>query len=303
MNIGNVTFRQLRAFLAVADAGSFASAAVRLHQTPSALSLLIRDLEGNMRVRLFDRTTRSTALSQAGAEFYPLARRVLDDLSLAIECTQDLEQKKRGTVRIACTPLYAATTLPEMVHRYRRKYPSIAVYILDSLNQQATSRVVAGEADFAFAPQRPSPPELEQQSVMRDRIHFICRKDHPLAQRKRVTWSQALQQPFVTLTQDFTHRLRLDLLRHSQSLLLEPAHEASFLTTALAMVRSGFGVTAQPGKALDLLDAFDLTSRPLISPTIERHLSIFLPRNRSLSPAAESFRQFLVDELKEAASP
>ena len=198
MNMSNVTFRQLRAFLAVADTGSFASAAARLHQTPSALSLLVRELETHLQVRLFDRNTRSTALSQTGAEFYPLARRVLDDLSIAIEATQDLAQKKRGSVRIACTPLYAATTLPELVQRFRQQYPSITVHILDSLNQQATTRVIAADADFAVAPQRPCPPELEQESVMRDRIHFICRKDHPFVSKKSVTWAQALTQPFVT---------------------------------------------------------------------------------------------------------
>ena len=138
MNTSHVTLRQLRAFTAIADTGSFAAAARQMHLTPSALSLLIKELESGMKVRLFDRTTRSTALSLAGSEFYPLARKVLDDLALALETTQDLEQKKRGTVRIACTPLYASTTLPELILRYRELYPAVAVYVLDSLNQQAT---------------------------------------------------------------------------------------------------------------------------------------------------------------------
>lgn len=297
MNVGSVTFRQLRAFVAVADAGSFAMAAQRLHLTPSALSLLIRDLEKNMGVRLFDRTTRSTVLSVAGSEFYPLARQVLDDLARALESTQDLEQKKRGTVRVACTPLYAATMLPEMVHRYRRKYPAIAVYVLDSLNQQATARVVSGEADLCIAPQRATPPELVQQSLMRDRIRLVCRADHPLASRARVSWGQVLQHPFVSLTADFTHRLQADLFKHSASLSLQPAHEVSFITTALGMVRSGFGVTAQPSRAMPLLDSFGLVSRRLVSPTVDRLLSLFHPCNRALSPAAESFRDFLFDEL------
>lgn len=90
MNAANVTLRQLRAFSAVAEAGSFAAAARRLHLTPSALSLLIKELEGAIKVRLFDRTTRSTNLSLAGSEFYPLARKVMADLTLALESTQDL---------------------------------------------------------------------------------------------------------------------------------------------------------------------------------------------------------------------
>ncbi|MDW5444805.1 LysR family transcriptional regulator [Polaromonas sp. SM01] len=299
MNTNHVTLRQLRAFLAIADAGGFAAAARRLHLTPSALSLLIKELESGMNVRLFDRTTRSTVLSLAGSEFYPLARKVLDDLALALETTQDLEQKKRGTVRIACTPLYASTTLPELILRYRQQYPAIAVYVLDSLNQQALARVVSGEADLGIAPQRTAPPELVQESLFRDRMWLICRPDHALAALKRVTWAQVLQQPFVSLTRDFTTRLQGDLFKHSEKLVLNPAHEVSFITTALGMVQWGHGITAQPGRSLPLIEPFGLVARPIVTPVVHRHLSLFYKRGYELSPAAASFREFLCQTMGE----
>lgn len=297
MNTANVTLRQLRAFLSIAEAGGFAAAARRLHLTPSALSLLIKELESGMKVRLFDRTTRSTALSLAGAEFYPLARKVLDDLALALQSTNDLEQKKRGTVRIACTPLYASTTLPQLSQLYRQRFPAISVFLLDSLNQQALSRVVSGEADLGIAPQRSTPPELVQESLFRDRIWLICRPDHALAAQKRVTWAQVLQQPFVSLTRDFTTHLQTDLFAHSKKLVLNPAHEVSFITTALGMVQWGDGVTAQPARALPLLEPFGLVARPVIAPVVYRHLSLFYKRGHELSPAAASFRTFLSEAL------
>ncbi len=299
MNTNYVTLRQLRAFLAIADAGGFAAAARRMHLTPSALSLLVKELEGGMKVRLFDRTTRSTILSLAGGEFYPLARKVLDDLALALEATQDLEQKKRGTVRIACTPLYASTTLPELILRYRKQYPAVAVYLLDSLNQQAFARVVSGEADLGIAPQRVSPLELVQESLFRDRVWLICRPDHALAALQRVTWAQVLQQPFVSLTRDFTTQLQADLFKHSQKLVLNPAHEVSFITTALGMVQWGHGITTQPGSALQLIETFGLVARPIVGPVVHRHLSLFYKRGHELSPAAASFREFLWQTLGE----
>ncbi|MDN8618218.1 LysR substrate-binding domain-containing protein [Variovorax ginsengisoli] len=176
----------------------------------------------------------------------------------------------------------------------------MAVYVLDSLNQQATARVVSGEADLGIAPQRQTPPELTQQSLLRDRMRLVCRPDHPLAARSRVSWPQALQHPFVSLTPDFTNRLQADLFKHSASLALHPTHEVSFITTALGMVRGGFGITAQPSQALPLLESFGLVSRPLLSPTVDRHLSLFCPRARALSPAAESFKDFLIGELLES---
>lgn len=293
----NITLRQLRAFVVIADSGGFAAASHRLHLTPSALSLLIKEMENILKVRLFDRTTRSTVLSRAGTEFYPLAKKVLEDLARAVETTQDLEQKKRGTVRIACTPLYASMLLPELILKYREQFPAIAVYVLDSLNQPAVARVASGEADLGIAPQRTSPPEVLQESLFRDRMVLICRPDHPLAGLKRVTWTQVLAEPIVSLTQDFTSRLQTDLFKHSSKLLLAPAHHVSFITTALGMVQWGHGITVQPESALPLLPPFGLIARPLAGPVVYRHLSLFHLKGVELSPAAKSFRDFIRTQM------
>jgi DNA-binding transcriptional LysR family regulator len=293
MNLQNVTLRQLRAFVAIADAGSFAGASNRLHLTASALSLLVKSLEGEVGVRLFHRTTRRTELSVAGSELYPLARKLLDDLAHALQSTRDLAQTKRGTVRIACTPLYSAMLMPRLVLGFRERFPAIAVYILDSLNQQALGRVASGEADLGVAPHRPPPPELLHESLLRDRIHLICRPDHALASQRSTTWHAVLREPFVTLTTDFTARLQSDLLRHSPNLVINPVHSVSFLTTALGMVQWGHGVTAQPGRALALLEPYGLVHRPITRPVVHRQVSLYWRRDRELSPAAAGFRDFL----------
>src|SRR5688572_5365161 len=80
-----VTIRQLRAFIAVAQEGSITRAAQRLHLTPSALSMLISNLEGELAVRLFDRTTRKIALSEAGEELLPSIGRVFESLDAAFD--------------------------------------------------------------------------------------------------------------------------------------------------------------------------------------------------------------------------
>ena len=298
-----VTLRQLRALVAVADQGSFTAAARALSLTPSALSLLVKELEATLGVRLFDRSTRRTSLTAAGEEFLPLARRVLEDIGRAVESAHDLQQKKRGSVRIACTPLYSATLMPGLIARYHQRYPAVRVFVLDSLNQQALQRVASGEADFGIAPQRASPPELVQQGLLKDRFCLLCAPGHPLAARGNITWARVLREPFVSLTQDFTARLQADLFRHSSALVLEPAHHVSFLTTALGMVKVGHGVTAQPMHAQALASAFGLVARPITSPVIYRQLSLFCKRNSSFSPAAASFRDFLLEEVERAAPP
>jgi DNA-binding transcriptional LysR family regulator len=155
----NVTLRQLRAFVAVAETGSFTAASRRLHLTPSALSLLVKELENTLAVRMFERSTRRTALTAAGLEFLPLARKVLEDLDRALSSARDLQQKKRGVVRVACTPLYAAVLMPDLIARHRRRFPGVEILVLDSLNQQALQRVTSRKRTSASrrsGPHRPS---------------------------------------------------------------------------------------------------------------------------------------------------
>jgi DNA-binding transcriptional LysR family regulator len=298
MNQPNVTLRQLRAFVAVAEHDGFAAAARHLHVTPSALSLLVKEIETVMDVRLFERTTRHIALTAAGSEFLPLARNLLLDLARAVENTRDLEQQKRGVIRIASTPLYSATLMPRLIRRYRERYPAITIYVLDSLNEEALNRVLTNEADLAIAPQRRTPPLLLQEPLLSDRMWFISLADHPLARQVRVTWAQILREPFVSLTRGFTTQLQSDLTRHKPDLVLEPAHNVSYITTALGMVQSGFGITAQPASALSLLEPFGLVARPLASPVVFRQLSLYLRSDREPPTAAQSFRQFLRSELR-----
>lgn len=293
----NVTLRQLRAFVAVAETGSFTAASRRLHLTPSALSLLVKDLEGTLEVRMFERSTRQTALTIAGADFLPLARKVLDDLEHAVSSARELQQKKRGVVRVACTPLYGAVVMPQLIARYRARYPAIEVLVLDSLNQQALQRVASGEADFGIAPQRPTPPELQQEALIADRMYLFCPPEHAFASRSSVTWTQALREPFVSLTEDFTARLQADLLRYSPDLHLQPAHNVSFITTAFGMVKAGAGITVQPSRAVPLAESLGLVSRRLLHPIVYRQLSLFTRKRMGLSAAAQSVREYVVDAL------
>ena len=97
----NVTLRQLRAFVAVADAQHFTRAAERLVLSQSTVSTLVRELEDNLGLKLFDRHTRMLRLTHAGAELLPLARRALADLDDVLGSSAELRTLGRGRVSIA----------------------------------------------------------------------------------------------------------------------------------------------------------------------------------------------------------
>jgi DNA-binding transcriptional LysR family regulator len=299
----NVSLRQLRAFVTISELGSFTLAAGRLNVTQSALSLLIKDLETELRVKLMDRGPRGVSLTTAGADFLPPARKVLEDLEAAVGEAAQLRDRRRGTVRVICTPLYASTFVPQVIAGYHDIFPNIDVRLLDTLNEEVLRRLTIGEADLGIAPQRPTPTEIEETPLFVDRINAICPKRHELASRKQVTWKQVLSHPFITLTKDFTARLQADLTAGSPALVINPAHEVSYLATAFGLVKSGQGITAQPSASESISASFELVAIPTVQPIVWRQVSIFTRRGRTLSPAAEGFREFAISNAAKYGAP
>ena len=111
----NLTLRQVRAFIAVAELAHFTRAGERLGLSQSSVSTLVRELEDNLGLRLFDRHTRMLRLTQAGAEVLPLARKALADLDRAFGSSQDLRSLGRGRVKVAAASLQAALLLPRVI--------------------------------------------------------------------------------------------------------------------------------------------------------------------------------------------
>jgi len=108
----NITLRQLRAFRAVAVDGGFTQAAARLHLTQSTVSQLVRALEDQLGVALFERTTRQVNLTEFGRRFLPVSERLLAELNAGVHDLQRLAEGEAGRLRLVTTPLFAASILP-----------------------------------------------------------------------------------------------------------------------------------------------------------------------------------------------
>ena len=122
-----ITLRQIQAFLAVAELGTFTKAAERLHMAQPALSQLVRELEHELGIRLFDRTTRRVELTEGGREFQGASAKIVHDLELAIQNANDLAERRRGRITVAAPPLLAAAILPEAIAEMRERYPGIRI--------------------------------------------------------------------------------------------------------------------------------------------------------------------------------
>lgn len=289
----NPTLRQMRAFIALARTGSFTLAAQYMHVTQAALSGLIKELEATLGVRVVDRSTRKIALTDVGKELYPLFSKMIDDLDGALLDIANHTQLKKGVVRIAAPQLMSCTLLPEVIAAYRAAYPDIELRLVDCAVENVTARVLSGEVDFGIGPERDQGAQIDAAVLFEMPFVMVFPQGHPLEGRERVTWSDLADYPFISLQGQFTERLLSDMHSALRDVPLNPANEVTFMTTALAMVSVGLGVTVCLPYAAPLVRLYQLHMRELYEPQLTRRFFVYTRENRSPSPAAESFIAFL----------
>jgi DNA-binding transcriptional LysR family regulator len=286
----NITLRQLRAFIAVAELGQFHIAARNLHLTQSAVSILIRDLEREIGVRLFDRHTRMVSLTLVGQEFLPQARKIMKDLELAVGDVRDNASLKRGQVTIAAAIVLAATVVPPIIARFLNKYPEISVNIRDMPEEQITPALKRHEVDIAVGTLSEEDPEIAATPLLRDKLMLVCREDHRFAKRKSVRWAELKDETLITLAA--SNPLR-NIVEHNLIRVVpnyRPKYEVRFSTTAISMIAAGMGVSVLPENSGQLASAVGVTTVDLIDPIVMRDVSLLQRRHHSLSPAAEHLK-------------
>jgi DNA-binding transcriptional LysR family regulator len=289
----NPTLRQMRAFVAVAKTGNFTLAAQYMHVTQSALSGLIKELEQTLGARVVDRSTRRIALTSMGKELYPLFSQMIDDLDRALANIADQAQLRKGIVRVAAPQLMACTLLPQAIAAWRERHPDVKVSLTDCAVESVTARVLSGEVDCGIGPEREETPELDARPLLDMPFEAVIPPGHPLASRQQVAWSDLAALPFISLRGQFTERLLADMGAALRDATLRPEHEVTFMTTALAMVAAGLGVTVCMPYAAAEVRRHGLLTRPLADPVLTRRFFVYTRGQRSLSPAADAFVAFL----------
>lgn len=295
----NVTLRQLEAFVAVAEAGNFSRAADQLHVAQSAVSVLVRELERKLDIRLFDRTTRRVELTDAGIEFRATAEKLIADLDHAVQHTRDLVERKRGRIVVAAPPLLATALLPEAIAAFRRLNPGVSVSLIDARTDEIVDRVKSGQADIGVGTFSLDEEGLSRTKLTKDTLMLFCEGSHPMACARNPKWRDLKGHPLITLTRDSGIRALVESGYKAASISIDrPAYEVSQIATALALVEAGLGMTILPTYALVSCKNRNISAQPLSQPAISREILAITRAGRSLPPAGTDFIQLLQRNAK-----
>ncbi|MBI3533131.1 MAG: LysR family transcriptional regulator [Burkholderiales bacterium] len=302
MSQPDLSTRQLRAFLALAEQRSFTRAAQQVHLSQPAFSALIRALEASLDARLFDRSTRSVELTAEGRLFETSARQLLGDFGAAVGHLRDHLQLRTGRVSLAALPSLAAGWLPAILAEYKAQWPGVELSLHDSLSDNCLDLLRGGVVEFALASTGAHSAGLQTEVLCSDGFHLVCRKDHPLAKRKatELKLKDLAPYPFVHLARNSSVRQRLDAALHPMQ--LKTVLEVEHLATVAGMVEAGLGISVVPALTLFHFQRPALVTRALKIAGLKRRIYVVQREGESLSVAAQALRQLIVRRLKQSSA-
>jgi DNA-binding transcriptional LysR family regulator len=294
----DLNLREIRAFVTVAQAGNFTRAAAQLHLSQPALTVQIRRLEEIVGARLFDRNSRSVALTQTGRELLPILRRSLDDMERVLRDARALGEGMGGTVRLACLPTFAASVLPDLIRAFREQVPRAVFQIRDAVASTVVDLVRSEEVDIGLTGGDVIDASLEILHSGADRLVVVCPKTHPLARKRRIAVEDLARWPLVLTASGTSVRSVVNAALSATGCALDVACEPTYMMTAVAMVRGGLGVTILPATAREVLAEPDLVSRPIDDPAFVRSTALVKKRGRTLPRITEAFIELVLSRLK-----
>ena len=211
--MGVVDLSQLRYFNAVAQHGSFSSAAKALGISQPGLTKAVRRLEASLECSLFDRLPRGVALTPQGQTLLRHANQLNVQLHDAREEVRALGRGAIGQLRIGAGPSWLTRGLPGIIARMAAEYPRLSFHVVGGFNSSLMESLRSGDLDLVLSalPEH-SPPGLQAVPLTRDTMSVVARRDHPLCERRRLNPSSTLAYPWVLPGRHVLSRLRLEAL-------------------------------------------------------------------------------------------
>lgn len=275
-----IKLEMLRVFRAVAEKGSLAGAADVLGRTPSAISMMLAQLEEDIGAPLFE-TDRKNRLSPLGILVLDESGRATDTFSRSVDAIRRHAASLAGTVRVAAVPSAVATVLPAIIHKYRTERPDVRLEISDVDSDSVRRRVALDQADIGILSTTPD-DKNGGEPMLRDDLGIVCNASSPIAKADTPSWNlfqleKMIANPLCALV---AHPAVQEALDASNL-------EARNTTALLSFVRANLGATILPKSAIDV--DRDLVFVTPTDPVVRRELRKISRPDRKFSPAVAAF--------------
>jgi DNA-binding transcriptional LysR family regulator len=239
--------RQLRAFLAIAELGTFTAAAQRVHVTQAAISMQIRQLENELGAKLFVRAPRRVMLTEAGEHLLQRARQILRDHDAALDEIAELAGAERGRLRVGSASAMVTTdVLPELLKELRRQHAHAEVTVASGTSEALVQQILSGELDLAFVSLPVEARGINTERLSQDQLVAIASPLHRLAKQRTVSAYTLAGEKLILGERGGNTRRLIDQFFAQAGVTLRVAMELSRQAAIRRMVEEDMGVGIVP---------------------------------------------------------
>ncbi|MCC9006435.1 transcriptional regulator CynR [Pseudomonas putida] len=228
--------RHIQYFIAVANHLSFTRAAAALHVSQPALSQQVRQLEESLGTTLFDRSGRTTRLTDAGEVYLRYAKRAAQELQEAKRAIDDLGDLSRGSLRVGVTPTFTSYLVGPLVEAFHGRYPNITLVVREIAQEAMEELLLADEVDVGIAFDNGHHLDLEAQALLVETLALVVGKQHPLATTASIGLEALNSESLILLSAEFATREQIDSYCRQHNIRPHVQVEANTISALIEVV-------------------------------------------------------------------
>ena len=283
--------QNLKAFLLVAETGSFSIAAQKLHLTQPAVSKRVAQLEEQLNTELFDRIGRTVSMTEAGQALLPHAKAVQLELQAAEQSVRDLAGDVGGRLRLATSHHIGLHRLPPLLSHFSKAFPAVQIDIDFMDSEQAYELIMRGKVELAVVTLAPNAEaSIIALPIWLDPLDFMVQQGHELLQLPALDLQTLSAHPAILPGLNTYTGQIVKSLFDQHGLHLQVSMATNYLEPIRMMASVGLGWTVLPRSMRD----DTLATLSVGNASIDRTLGVVYHRGRSLSRAAQAFMEALM---------
>ena len=290
------SLKQVRYFVAAAEAGQISQAAIELNVSQSAVTAAVKQLEAMLQVSLFERHSNGVSLSYDGHRFLQHARHILAAVNEAVRASQSTHTEVAGRLKIGVTYTVAGYFLPPHLGRFTRSFPEVQIELHEAPRSKIEQSLSKGALDLGvlLTANLRNRASLESLTLFRSQRRLWLPVEHPLLQADSLSLAEVAQEPYIMLTVDEAGQTAQRYWRKT-----EHRPRVIFRTSSVEAVRSmvaaGMGITVLSDMVYRpwSLEGQRIETRSLIDSVPSMDVGLAWKRGAKLSPAANVFREFM----------
>jgi len=290
--------RQLSYFLEVAKQASFSKASVALHLSQPTLSKVVKTLEEEIGMVLFDRSTRRIQLTEAGEVVQAQAQLIIQSMENLLSAVADLSQMKTGKFTLGLPPVIGSSFFPEIIAQFHSLHPQIKIELVEEGGKVIERSLLEGRIDLGIVVLPVDAQLFEIVPIIQRELKLVVNTKHPLAGRGKVTLLELQNEAFILFRQGFAlhDRVREACIRSG----FEPkiSYESTQWDLISEMVIANLGISLLPETICSKLDPQRISIIHEIEPAVHWNLAIIWAKNKYLSHAARGWIEFVRDTFQ-----